>query len=83
MPCHEEIKSAGPKYLIMPLRLLFGVILFAACVSTVGCASNTVMAQNNSCLKGEPWQAAGNNGGKADRVAVARAAASCSSEDKP
>ena len=51
------------------LRVLAAVASIAACASLVGCASDMHGASNAS-----PWTAVGNNGGKADRAAVARLA---------
>jgi hypothetical protein len=81
MSSHNEMKTPEPKNATLPCPL-FAAVLFAVCISTAGCTSDTLMAQNDSCLKGDPWQAVGNNGGKADRFAVARLAASCASEEK-
>ena len=49
------------------LRVLAVMASIALCASVAGCASDTHMASNT-------WTAAGNNGGKADRYAIARAA---------
>jgi hypothetical protein len=51
------------------LRVLAAVVSIAACASLAGCASDMHAASNAS-----PWIAVGNNGGKADRAAVARLA---------
>lgn len=53
------------------LRALAVAASIAACTSLAGCAPDTIVAGNAS-----PWAAVGNNGGKADRYAIARAAAS-------
>ena len=53
------------------LRVMAVAALAAACASMAGCASDTHMAGNTAS-----WAAVGNNGGKADRYAIARAAAS-------
>ena len=49
------------------LRVVVAAICVAACASLAGCASGSQTAD-------APWRAAGNNGGKVDRYAVARAA---------
>ena len=51
------------------LRVLAVMASIALCASVAGCASDTHMASNTPS-----WTAAGNNGGKADRYAIARAA---------
>jgi hypothetical protein len=53
------------------LRVMAVAALAAMCASMAGCASDTHTAGNTA-----PWAAVGNNGGKADRYAIARAAAS-------
>ena len=49
------------------LRLLAAAACVTACASLAGCASNQHMAAD--------WASVGNNGGKVDRFAIARAAA--------
>ena len=51
------------------LRVLAAVASIAACASLAGCASDMHAASNASS-----WTAAGNNGGKVDRYAIARGA---------
>ena len=53
------------------LRVMAVAAVAAMCASMAGCASDTHMAGNTAS-----WAAVGNNGGKADRYAIARAAAS-------
>ena len=53
------------------LRILAAAASIATCTSLAGCASDTHMAAN-----APSWAAVGNNGGKADRYAIARAASS-------
>lgn len=81
MSSHNEMKNPEAKNATVQWSL-FAAVLLAVFVSAAGCTSDTLMAQNDSCLKGEPWQAVGNNGGKADRFAVARLATYCASQEK-
>ena len=50
------------------LRILAVAVSIIACTSLAGCASDMHAASNAS-----PWTAVGNNGGKVDRFAIARA----------
>ena len=50
------------------LRAFAGATAVAACTLLAGCTSDPRTADN------APWSAVGNNGGKADRYAVARSA---------
>jgi hypothetical protein len=51
------------------LRVLAAAASIAACASLAGCASDMQTASN-----APSWTAVGNNGGKVDRFAIARAA---------
>jgi hypothetical protein len=52
------------------LRVLAVAASIALCASVAGCASDTHMASSSA----PSWAATGNNGGKADRYAIARTA---------
>jgi hypothetical protein len=60
--------TRSPRPSLAGLRVLAVVAAAAAiCATVAGCASDTHMASNPPS-----WTAAGNNGGKADRYAIAR-----------
>ena len=66
----SNFNQARSKWAVFPgLRMLAAAASIATCASLAGCASDTFVAGNAS-----PWAAVGNNGGKADRYAIARAA---------
>jgi hypothetical protein len=52
----------------------FAPAFLMAILSLAGCTSEN-SAQANACSN--PWQAAGNNGGKVDRSAVAQSSTNC------
>lgn len=66
----SNLNQAGSKRAVYSgLRILAAAASIATCASLAGCASDTHMAANDPS-----WAAVGNNGGKADRYAIARAA---------
>lgn len=65
-----NLNRARSRRTVFPvLRTLAVAASIATCASLAGCASDTQMAANDAS-----WAAVGNNGGKADRYSIARAA---------
>ena len=62
-------KARSNRAVFSGLRTLAVAASIATCTSLAGCASDTQMA-----AKDASWAVVGNNGGKADRYAIARAA---------
>jgi hypothetical protein len=65
------------------LRISLAAISIAVCVTLAGGASGAPLEDKGGCVKCGSWQSLGNNGGKVDRYALGRAAASQSSVAQP